>query len=193
MEVACSSSQTEDWPQAAQVHGQPTHGSTQRLDIVAADDLEHSRFNKSLRRSLEVSLRFLQSTNSNAYALLAVLTLLPGGAPKPISMPSGRQSHRRTPEDRTPMAESAERASGGGGKARRRWRQRRRHFGERGRRRNRQGSGRELRLHHYVAAADAGADAAAGRVAGQGRAGPVARASYAAWRRPPAELLGVGA
>lgn len=32
------------------------------------------------RRSLEVSLRFLQRTNADAFALLAVLTLLPGGA-----------------------------------------------------------------------------------------------------------------
>jgi hypothetical protein len=32
------------------------------------------------RKSLEVSLRFLQHTNSDAFALLALLTLLPGGA-----------------------------------------------------------------------------------------------------------------
>ena len=43
---------------------------------------QYERFNKSLRRSLEVSLNFLQKTNAHAYALLAVLTMLPGGATK---------------------------------------------------------------------------------------------------------------
>ena len=51
-----------------------------RIGIDALEDDEHARFHKSLRLSLEVSLRFLQERNVQAYALLAVLTLLPGGA-----------------------------------------------------------------------------------------------------------------
>ena len=50
------------------------------LEIAAARRQEEARFSKSLRRSLEVSLRFLQRTNAQAFNLLAVLTLLPGGA-----------------------------------------------------------------------------------------------------------------
>ena len=58
---------------AAQAAAAAGNGSAQPLT-------QRERLNKSLRRSLEVSLNFLQKTNAHAYALLAVLTLLPGGA-----------------------------------------------------------------------------------------------------------------
>ena len=49
----------------------------------------YARFQKSLRRSLEVSLYHLKRTNEEAWLLLGLMSLFPGGALPPTSTRSG--------------------------------------------------------------------------------------------------------